>query len=530
MKFYTNKASYKNKDSVLLLIEAASNIKNAQLTVYQLNEIIIRKEIIITSGLTEINLGQFTDNLSGYYATLKIENNLFTTAFSIDSDEKIIRYGFLCDFEKSSFNSDIKWMNLMNLNYIQFYDWSYTHHQFISEENEYKDMMGKKNNLKVIMDKILECKKCGMRPMAYGPVYAADKTFYETHKESAYYSHEKEPLTFIKIFYLMNIGLDCSWYQNIISQYKKSIDKIGFSGIHMDTYGYPKRALDSKGKIRDLEKDFPIFVDKVSKEIPHIPLIFNNVGAWPLGKIMDCKQKAIYIEVWPPFETYYHLRQLIEKASLSGKPIILAAYIAAFRCDRPNALYSALFATFCINTLGATHLFLGEEGCVITQGYYCDYEKLNNLELANIKTYQDFFVFYQQLLFNPKLKDITMTHCGGDNQEYVIRGNYSLTCESEKISVIIRSDGKTHLIILENLENNNNKWNKGKIEPKISSQLTFEIQVFKKIESVYSAIPNSKNFLPSKLDFIRKKGPHSDLICFKTPKFKVGTIIWFKEK
>ena len=530
MKIYTNKATYKKTESIILFIENTGNSKSALLKVYLLNKVVIKKTIEILSGHNEINLGKFAKKLSGYYLTLEFENTSIGTAFSIDSNEKIVRYGFLCDFEKDFSNSDIEWMNLMHINYVQFYDWSLSHHQFISNNNEYEDMMGKKNNLKIIKEKIIQCKKHGMKPMAYGPVYAADKTFYETHKESAYYSHEKEPLTFIEIFYLMNIGLDCSWYHNIICQYKKSIEEIGFSGIHMDTYGYPKRALDFQGNVRNLEKDFPIFVNEVSKELPNLPLIFNNVGAWPLGNIMKCSQKAIYIEVWPPFETYYHLRQLIDKALISGIPIVLAAYIAAFRLDRSKALYSALFTTFTINTLGATHLFFGEEGCVITQGYYCDYEKFSNLELEKIKIFQDFFVFYQQILFNSCLKDITMTHCGGDNQEYVIKGNFSLTCESGKISVIIRSDGKTHLIILKNLENNNNKWNEGKKEPKFCSQLTFEVQVFKKVEIVKYASPDIKTFLPSKLNFERKKGLRSDTIVFKTPKFKVGTIIWFKEK
>ena len=49
------------------------------------------------------------------------------------------------------------------------------------------------------------------------------------------------------------------------------------------------------------------------------------------------------------------------------------------------------YQLFIFNSLGATHLFLGEEGCVITQGYYCDYSKLRDYEKDKYKTISRLF-------------------------------------------------------------------------------------------------------------------------------------------
>jgi dextranase len=527
---YFDKASYNGLDTINLIIENTQSTEPCTIEIFELDKLIktINSELLI--GLNSIELGFFENKLAGYRIFVKQGNVLFTQVFSIDPNEKIIRYGFLSDFEKFDDDEDIKWMNSNHLNYIQFYDWSYRHHKMLPPKIIFKDAMNKVSNLDVIKKKIESCTKRNMKTMAYGPVYAASKDFFEDHKEAAYYSHDKKPLTFIDIFYFMNISEKSNWPKHIISQYKESIEKLGFSGIHLDTYGYPKRALDYNNQVKYLEKDLPIFLDKVAKELKEAPLIFNNVGAWPLGKIMDCNQKAIYIEVWPPYETFYNLKEIITKAKESLKPVVLASYIASFRLDRERALYSALLTTFYINTLGATHLYLGEEGCVITQGYYCDYTKLRDNEILKIQRYQDFFVSYQQLLFDESLKDVSMTHCGWDNEEYKIDGNYSLTSEANKISTVIRSNGKKHLISFLNLENNDFKWNEGKNEPNLSSVLHIEVQVFKSVESVYFTDPDSNIFLPQKLDFTRAEGSRSDIIKFRVPSFKVGSIIWLEEK
>ncbi|MFA6709588.1 MAG: glycoside hydrolase family 66 protein [Fusobacterium sp.] len=528
-KLYFDKANYNNLDNIKLFLDS-DNKRKVLIEIYKFDEKVSSFSIELSTGLNTINLGPFDSVIAGYRVFINCDEKLYTAVFSIDSKQEIIRYGFLSDFEKEDNDYDISWMKDNHINYVQFYDWSYHHDDMVAKTIEYNDSMGKANNLNVIKNKIISCQNNGMKAMAYGPIYAATKEYYNNHKEDAYYAIENKPLSFIDTFYFMNISKDCNWRNHIINEYNKSISKVGFDGIHLDTYGYPKRALDYNGDVKELDSEILSFLEQVSTDLDDAKLIFNNVGAWPLTKEIGDTQSAVYIEVWPPYESFYNLREIINKAKENYKPVIISAYIASFRLDRERALYSALFTTFYINSIGATHLFLGEEGCVITQGYYCDYSKLRDFEKDIIKRYQDFFVSYQDIIYDKRLKDVTMTHCGWDNQEYIVEGNYSLTAEKNHISVNIRANKNKHLISLINLENNDNFWNLGKEEPLLSSKLKFKVQVLKSVSKLYLLDPENNSYLPIALDYKQYKGDRSNVIEFEVPPFKLGSIVYIEEQ
>lgn len=64
-------------------------------------------------------------------------------------------------------------MCALHLNAVQFYDWMYRHDKLLPDSELYSDPMGRPTSLAVIEGKIAACKKLGMRPFAYGAVYAA---------------------------------------------------------------------------------------------------------------------------------------------------------------------------------------------------------------------------------------------------------------------------------------------------------------------------------------------------------------------
>lgn len=527
-KFYSDKAIYTSKDSVNIIVDSKENLDKVKIEIYRLDKLIKEELTEINEGINLIDIGKYNTPFGGFKVLLKYDDKIISTSFTIDDYIKVVRYGFLSDFDKKESDSDIEWMNMLNINYVQFYDWGYKPNKLVASDDIYKDIMGKRIDKNIVKQKIKQCSMYNMKSMAYGPIYAADETYFNLHPEEGYYSKKNKPLTFIEKFFFMNISLKSGWVNNIIDQYKESISKIGFSGIHLDTYGYPKRALDFDGNICYLEDDIPLFLNHVSNELKHNSLIFNNVGAWPLEKTLDFKGDAVYVEVWSPYKTFYNLKEIINKCKESGNAVILSAYIAAFRLDRKNAIYSALLTTFYINSLGSTHLFLGEHGCALTQGYYNDYTKLTEIELSLIQTYEDFFVSHEELLFDDSLVDVSMSNCGGDNEEYLIKGNYSLTSQANKISVTIRCNKKKHLICLLNLEGNNDKWNDSKTEPSMSGQLEFQVQTFSNVNSIYYSTPDMDK--PQELEFISLQGDRSNIVKFINPSFKVGMIIWFEEE
>jgi len=230
-----------------------------------------------------------------------------STSFDVVSDwRKTPRYGFLADFYREDIDDkkDVESLRKLHINMVQFYDWMYRGDMLVSPSEEYIDMMGRKVNSRVVKQKISYCHELGMHPVAYGAVYSASREFYEKHRDWALYDGNSEVLKFIDRFYIMNISPDCPWHAHIIKQYEKAIDIMGFDGIHMDTYGFPKKAISIRGeekKTEYLDEHFPILIENTRKTLSarkqDVCLIFNNVGNWPVDSIADTSVDAIYIAV-----------------------------------------------------------------------------------------------------------------------------------------------------------------------------------------------------------------------------------------
>ena len=466
----------------------------------------------------------------GVEITLCKENQpLMQLQTAVNVGGSMVRYGFLSDFLPED-DFDVETMAKYHIDHVQFYDWSWRHDTLIAPCNEYQDMMGKKNQLSVIRQKIAACHERGMLAMAYGAVYAASHPFWERHPEWGLYGAEEHPMTFIDTFYYMD--LESPWREHLMEQYLNAISQVGFDGIHMDTYGEPKRARNIHGEIRCLENEFPNFIEdtniflKGSGVIPH--LIFNNVGTWPAEKTRDIPQDAVYMELWAPMAHYRHLRQAV---CMGGNhPIVLAAYPAPFRTDTPErALRSELFLSFAIALLGATQLFLGEENAVVTQGYYADYSVLNADQQAWIKLYQDFFVRYADLLYDMTLRDVTLTHCGGDNVEYQFDFPFSVDGDAEKIWITLRESEQYKLIGLVNLCGSvEDYWNTGKNAPIEQTNLLIHVLVERSPRGVWYATPDTENGHPLSLDYQSKLTNFGNEIVFQIPKLFYCGMVWIE--
>ncbi|NCB31829.1 MAG: hypothetical protein EOM66_10535, partial [Clostridia bacterium] len=414
-ELYPQRGRYRSNEPIELSLHSDESADAVMIKIFHLAEPVAtyqyaRNETII---LPPLPAGGY-----GVHARLMRGDELVEEAFTaVDVDGTAVRYGFLSDFLPED-DADVESMAKYHITHVQFYDWSYRHDTLVPPCEEYSDMMGKHNSLPVIRQKITACHRHGMLAMAYGAVYAASREFWERHREWGLYASGQTPMVFIDTFYYMDVS--SPWRKHLIEQYKAALRHVGFDGVHMDTYGEPKRALSVKGEPRELEADLPVLIADAAQAIrktgrePH--LIFNNVGAWPVEATCLQPQEAVYMELWPPMDQYRHLRGAVQSARRGGKPVVLAAYSAPFRNDTPQrALYSELILSFAIALQGATQLFLGEENAVVTQGYYADYARLTAWQMERIKAYQDFFVRYQELLMDASLRDVSLTHAGGDN-------------------------------------------------------------------------------------------------------------------
>lgn len=516
---YPNKGQFLIDDTIEVVIEFESiesiNEYNIEVIIIHIDEVIVQKRIdsnIINDNFIKLDLpylpvGGYGLEIIVYKANEQLEK--YTTAFDIAMNHKASpRYGFLSDFSQQEMNDskDIISMKKLHINMVQFYDWMYRHEDLISPYEEYTDLMGKKITKTTIHKKIDLCHQHGMKAIAYGAIYAASEAFYKEHPDWALYDSSHQPITFIDIFYIMNIENTCPWHQHIIDEYKKAIKAFNFDGIHMDTYGFPKKAFsknDNQMKSIELDKKFPSLINHTKQQLAAIKndttILFNNVGNWPVYSTAMSTQDMIYIEVWDPYNAYDHIQRIIHEAkNVSNKPIILAAYLKPFmNCEHKKAGYALKLLTAAIVANGAYHLIMGEDQGVLTQGYYGDYYKLENNLYTDMRKYYDFMIRYLELFYDETLVDVSMTHAYGDNKEYVFeRANCSPYAEANKLWTIIKENKKIKLISLVNLQGNDALWNVEKEKPIKVSELIVNVQIDRPIQEVFITSPETQSLIP----------------------------------
>ena len=86
-------------------------------------------------------------------------------------------------------------------------------------------------------------------------------------------------------------------------------------------------------------------------------VIFNAVNNWPTETVAAAAQDAVYIEVWPPHDTYFDLYRLIREARLlSHRNVILAAYLKAFQGEDMDAAERSFRLAWAVISLSLIHI------------------------------------------------------------------------------------------------------------------------------------------------------------------------------
>jgi dextranase len=473
------------------------------------------------------------------------------TAFDVAAHwNEAPRYGFLSDFtpDDGGDSTDIDFLNRHHINIVQFYDWMYRHDQLVPVTDEFTDPLGRVISLRVVREKIAGLRKHGIASMAYAAIYASLRDYLEKHPEQGLYRNDGEPYSLGNFFYIMDISADSEWTEHIIREFMKVID-LGFDGLHLDQYGFPKKAIrkvSGHEEVISLKDMYPAFINRtrqaVAQKSSEIGLIFNNVSNYPVHTTCAAEQDAMYIEVWEPITHLRDVKQIIDRArELSGKQVILAAYLPAFHPEHPigqeeaeigaRVIMAAIFAS------GGYHLLLGEHENVLTDSYYPKYGIISNEFKQALAHYYDFIVMYRNLLYDLALEDLSMTFSGGINTEvifakegYVFSPNQQLnsvwTMVKEKQGTMI-----LHVINLCGLDND--VWHKGKKNaPPIISDIVITVEVLEEIEGVFWASPDGSSIqsLQLKYEWVSKGDYSGKYIHFTLPRLEYWTMLYIKTK
>ena len=484
-----------------------------------------------------------------YYKNKQLMDSYSTGFDVVEKWFQAPRYGFLSEFNPDKKEKDIyqrlEIMKNFHLNIVQFYDWMYRHHQLLPLQEEYKDIFNRPLSLRIVRKQIDGCKKGGMLPIAYGAMYGAEKDFVANHSD--WIAATRDGITRNSILddkqpeyiQIMNITADCPWREYIVNQYRQAIENLGFKGIHMDHYGFPKTyysLVNGKRELKDMAVEFGRFIEYTRKELgEETALIFNAANNWPVEEVASKPQDVVYIEVWPPNETFYHLRQLILYArELAGfkKQVILAAYISSLnkkkKIPQEAGERAARLVTASIFANGGFHLVLGEGATILTDGYYPEFRQLTSEFSRVMQNYYDLITRYSKYLFSQDLRDKSAVLTGGINDEIKLsingeKMNFGPNGEKDSIWTIVKENKKYKTLNLVNLIGIDTiKWDQPQYtDPKIQQHIEIEWLIDEDVESIYwITADKGGDIRPKKIDFVRAPHNRGEVIRFTVPELK----------
>lgn len=421
-----------------------------------------------------------------------------TAALVASSWRQAPRYGFLSEFEPGQPHRDrIKELGKYHINVVQFYDWMYRHYQFLPPEDAFEDAMGRKLSLETVRQRVAECHSAGMATLAYGAVYGAEPEFVEKQPELVLRNARGEKLSLIDLFYITDLRAGSPWREHILQEFEGAVRDVDFDGIHMDQYGFPKWSYDSEGKAVNLAEQFPSLIDdaarRVAEQRESAAVLFNCVNNWPLEQVAGSDQAAVYIEVWPPHEHYRDLVGLIRRGrDLSGKQVVLAAYLDPFKQGGQDAEQAALLATAVIASAGGFHLLLGEGEGVLRDPYYPNHGCMSPELSRRMRRYYDHTAANHHYLFDEGLQDVTTSFLTGINEEFVVNGvPTSAYPEAGRLWVNLKQRENIFVINFVNLVNlRDTLWNSGKDEPSLLHGLSLNLSSHFRVERVVWSSPD----------------------------------------
>ncbi len=557
VEIYPHKSFYRENEKVVINIVVRNNnpseeVGEISISLFKHHQIIDKKKMRrnFTGGKTlikmEFNVSE--GSLQGFGVEANLGVSKASTAFDVLNDWfERPRYGFLADFyrEDEEDNEDILSMLKYHINVVQYYDWMYKHEDLVPKNNYYTDLLGRDLSKKAVKSKIEECHKCRISTLAYGAIYAASREFFDTHKEWALYTNDNRPQNLGNWFYIMNISENSPWREHIIKQFQNAVVEMNFDGIHMDTYGFPKTAysnLDGNRKIEHLDDQFESLIDRTKLGLQSMKnssyITFNAVSNWAIEKIAKSVQNAIYIEVWDPQDTYYHIYQLVKRAKeLSNKQVILAAYFKPYadtdhyteeECHTGFLLTSAtIFAS------GGFHFALGEKNGVLPDPYYVKYKTLSENSVVELRRYYDFIVRYGNLLFSKRSIDNSMTHTGGENTEYTFNATntkFSPYPKPDYVWTLIKEQRGYKIIQLINYTNIvSDSWNEAKERrPKEIQGIKVRVLVDEEIKGIYVASPDFYSGHSYRLDYQKVTTERGTAVEFIIESLRIWSLIYIE--
>jgi dextranase len=289
--------------------------------------------------------------------------------------------GFATSFDRDAQDSVLSWLGDLRCTVVQIYDWMDSYSSPLATTPQYEDPLGRSITTAALEELIEGIKARGTVAQAYAPVVAADEELAQAHNEWRLFRNDQNPQSLGDLLQIMDPG-NAQWQKYWVQSYGHAANVLGFNGLHLDTYGYPRSGFDLQGNAVDVEAGYESFVAMVRRCRPEDLISFNQVNGVPRGFVSLETPSFRYVEVWPPNDKWRHLEGLLER-SLGEYPAqgdTLSLYPPVWSGARNDALRTCVLSEAVTTMLGCNLLMWGDDDGVLSNPYYVEHEHLSEHE------------------------------------------------------------------------------------------------------------------------------------------------------
>jgi dextranase len=285
---------------------------------------------------------------------------------------------FATSLDSDTVDRTLDWLQRLRCTVVQIYDWMASYSEPMPPPGPYYDAIGRQLDSEALRTLIEGIKRMGGVAQAYAPVIAADPG---SHNEWRLQRNDGTPETLGDLLDVMDPA-NPEWQQHWLDRYGSAATELGFDGFHLDTYGYPRCALDAHGKDVATDDAYRQFVDVVREARPDDVLSFNQVNGVPSAFEPPAKPGFRYVEIWPPNDRWRHFEALMARSSGSAHNYggTLAVYPSGWVDGRAAGLRTTVLSEAIATSLGIGTMIWGDAQGALKHPYYVEHQRLDETE------------------------------------------------------------------------------------------------------------------------------------------------------
>ena len=367
------------------------------------------------------------------------EHIIGAIAVDVSSDwKRFPRYGFVAEFDNYSgsidknanIEAEMKYLNRLHINGVQFQDWHWKHHKPVKFENNefvkwYQDVSNRWIGTEYVKKYIEVQHRYGMKSIFYNLCFGALKEYEKDYVSSDWGLYKKDgngnlyqdyhdlPSDWQSDIYLMNPG-NPNWQNYLEDRYNEVYANYDFDGYQIDQLGGRGDVFEKNGTKIDLEYNYGLFLKAMKGHRKDKRLVMNSVQSYGAHHICNARLADgtptvdfCYNELWekqPNFESLFEIIKSNDKESEHSLQTVFAAYINYNKADHawdyadqnvntPGALLTdaVMFA------IGGSHIEMGDH--MLTREYFPAKPLAMTDDLKQrLIHYYDFMTAYQNIL------------------------------------------------------------------------------------------------------------------------------------